>query len=373
MTPPVTLYGVKISMFTGKVRSYLIKQGIAFEEVAPVNAHFQSTVLPQLGRRIIPVIETSDGTLIQDTSDIIDYLEDQGLSAQSAYPTDPVKKLLALILELFGDEGLLRPAMHYRWNFPQATDGFISHGFGGWQGPDSNDDDKAQIKKTMTKFSGFLPTLGITPDTLPEIEDSYNKFLDVLEAHFVRTPYFFGDTPNIGDYGMMCSLYAHLARDPVPASLMKNRAPSLYRWTERMNAPHADYSDMPYYQPSNDLPDTLAPLFKYIAQYFLPELQMNVEVLDALTPGAPGTPATINPKMAVLGFGTFQHGDIQIGCVVRPVRFYMLQRVTDAFSDLKPNDKVKAHEYLDTVGLGPLLKLTSKHRIKRQNHTEVWA
>jgi len=72
MTDPLTLYGVKISMFTGKVRSYLIKQGIAFEEVAPVNAHFQSVVLPQLGRRIIPVIETSDGTLIQDTSDIID-------------------------------------------------------------------------------------------------------------------------------------------------------------------------------------------------------------------------------------------------------------------------------------------------------------
>jgi len=210
MTDPLTLYGVKISMFTGKVRSYLIKQGIAFEEVAPVNAHFQSVVLPQLGRRIIPVIETSDGTLIQDTSDIIDYLEDKGRPVQSAYPADPVEKLLALILELFGDEGLLRPAIHYRWNFPERPAINIIHDFGAWQGPVASEDDRAQNKKTLEKFKGLLPALGVIPDTVPEIEDSYNNLLDILEAHFVRTPYFFGDSPTIGDYGMMCSLYAHL-------------------------------------------------------------------------------------------------------------------------------------------------------------------
>jgi len=47
------LYGVKISMFTGKIRSYLIKQASPFEEVAPVSEHFSKVVLPQLGRRII--------------------------------------------------------------------------------------------------------------------------------------------------------------------------------------------------------------------------------------------------------------------------------------------------------------------------------
>jgi len=114
-------------------------------------------VLPQLGRRIIPVIETADGKLVQDTTDIIDYLEDEDLAKMSAYPENPLRHLLALILELFGDEGLLRPAMHYRWNFPEQTNGFITHGFGGWQGPDASDDAKAQIKKTMGKFNGFLP------------------------------------------------------------------------------------------------------------------------------------------------------------------------------------------------------------------------
>ena len=372
MADPVTLYGMKISMFTGKARSYLIKQGIAFNEVAPVNAHFQSVIIPQIGRRIIPVIETSDGTVIQDTTDIIDYFEDSGQASQSAYPADPFTKLLALILELFGDEGLLRPAMHYRWNFPERTDGFIHHGFGGWQGPDVSEDEKALVKKTMTKFNGFLPALGVSKDTISEIEQSFGKLMDILEAHFVRTPYFFGHKPTIGDYGMMAPLYAHLARDPVPASLMKNRAPSLYRWTERMNAPHGDYSDMPYYTPSSDLPKTLTPLFKYIADYFLPELRMNIEVIDKLTPGESGSPATINPKMAVLGFGKYQHGETEISCAVRPVRFYMLQRVTDFFALMSASDQKKAQHYLNDSGLAPLLTLTAKHRVGRQNHTEVW-
>jgi len=372
MTKPLTLYGVKISMFTGKVRSYLIKQGIAFEEVAPVSEHFAKVVLPQLGRRIIPVIETDDGTLVQDTTDIIDYLEGEGLASMSAYPVDPVKHLLALILELFGDEALLRPAMHYRWNFPDRTDGFITHGFGGWQGPDAPEDAKAQIKKTMSKFNGFLPALGVTPDTIPEVERSFDELMGILEAHFVRTPYLFGDVPTIGDYGMMCSLYAHLARDPAPASLMKNSAPSLYRWTERMNAPHKDYSDMPYYTPSDETPETLGPLFKYIADYFLPELQMNVDVINVLPSGESGTPASINPQMVVLGFGGFKHGDVDIQCAVRPIRFYMLQRVTDYFAGMKKDGQEAAFNYLKPLGLSPLLTLTAKHRVTRKNHTEVW-
>ena len=373
MTKPITLYGVKISMFTGKTRSHLIKQGIAFEEVAPVNAHFQKVIIPQIGRRIIPVIEMEDGSLVQDTTDIIDYLEGAGLAKESVYPDAPLEKILALILELFGDEGLIRPAMHYRWNFPEQTDGFITHGFGGWQGPDASDETKAQSLKTMKKFAGFLPALGINEASAPEIERGFDELMDVLDAHFARTPYFFGAAPNIGDYGMMCSLYAHLGRDPVPASRMKERAPNLYRWTERMNVPHADYSDMPYYKPSQALPETLAPLFAYIAKYFLPELEMNVETLNALPKGEAGTAATINPQMAVLGFGSFKHGDAEISCAVRPVRFYMLQRVTDAFEALDEGAQKQVTDYLTPLGLAPLLTLKAAHRITRENYTEVWA
>lgn len=378
MTQIITLYGMRISMFTGKVRSYMIKQEIAFEEVAPISEYFETKILPKIGRRIIPVIEAPDGTVVQDTTDIIDFLEEGGFAKDSVYPTNPLLKMLALILELFGDEGMIRPAMHYRWSFPERTDTFITHGFLGWQGPNAPDAVKAQGRMTMDKFAGYLPVLGVNAQTIPEVERSFDELMDILDAHFVHTPYFFGGAPNIGDYGMLCSLYAHLARDPVPASHMKNRAPNLYRWTERMNVPHADISDMPYYTADDNehkthVPDTLGPVFAYIAKYFLPELKMNAAVLNALPAGEKGTPATINPQMAVLGFGSFTHGEVEISCAVRPSRFYMLARVTDFFASQDAAGQTAILEYLEPLGVAPLMTLIPVHRIGRENHTEVWA
>ena len=192
---PLRLYGVKISMFTGKARSYLIKQKIPFEEVSPADPHYQRDIIPAIKRRIIPVIEMADGTIVQDTTDIIDYLEEQRLAVRSAYPDDALARLVSLILELFGDEGLLRPAMHYRWNFGEQTDGFIRHGFSAGLGPNPDEDSLAMVNKTMNKMQSYLPPLGISPASIPEIERAYGELLDCLEGHFQYHPYFLGGTP----------------------------------------------------------------------------------------------------------------------------------------------------------------------------------
>ena len=373
MSASIKLYGVKVSMFTGKARSYLIKQGVDFEEVAPVTEHFNNHIIPKLGRRIIPVIEMDDGKIVQDTADIIDYLEAHLPVKRSAYPSDGLHKIAALILELFGDCGLIRPAMHYRWSFPEQTDGFITHGFGGHQGPDADEASRARIAKSIKKFSGFLPALGVTPETQAEVERAYIELLERLEVHFSRTPYCLGAAPTLGDYAMMCSLFAHLGRDPVPSALMKNLAPNLYRWTERMNVYHDDMSDMPYYQPQEGLPQSLDGVWEYIAKYFLPELEMNIDVLNALPPVESGQEASVIPGRAVIGFGGFVHGDVTVQCAVRAITFHRLQRVTDAYAALSAADQKRSLAYFSKYGLGALLTQTPKYRIMRKDYKEVWA
>lgn len=369
---PIRLYGAKISMFTGKVRSYLIKNHIPFEELAASNPHFVANIVPKIGRPIIPVIEMPGGTIVQDTTDIIDYLEGHITPRISAYPQEPLTHLLALILELFGDMGLTRPAMHYRWNFPDTTHTFITHGFGSAAGPDASDAQRAGTDAAIKKFSGFLPMLGVTDDTIPEIERSYIELLHILDNHFARHPYFLGPRPTMADYGMMCSLYAHLGRDPVPAGLMKNHAPSLYRWTERMNTPHDDISDMPYYRASQTLPETLGPILNYIRQYFIPQMRAATETLNALPIPESGARASLHPKFFVLGTCTFDHGNTPITCAVQPMLFYMAQRVSDFYAGLNADDKIKARDYLAPFGLDTLLTQTAKYRVSRKDHLEVW-
>ena len=58
-------------------------------------------------------------------TDILDHFEDAGRSKHSIYPDTPVIRIIAHLFELFGNEGMLRPAMHYRWNFDDVNLAFV--------------------------------------------------------------------------------------------------------------------------------------------------------------------------------------------------------------------------------------------------------
>lgn len=64
---------------------------------------------------MIPVVVTSDGECVQDITEIIDYFE-QRCPEPSVYPAGAWQRLVSLLLEVYGDEWLVLPAMHYRWH-----------------------------------------------------------------------------------------------------------------------------------------------------------------------------------------------------------------------------------------------------------------
>ncbi len=77
------------SAYSGKVRSYLIKKGLPFREMFPPHPRFQTEVLPALLQFVIPVVETTDGKLIQDSTVIIEELE-RRFPERPMVPTTPV-------------------------------------------------------------------------------------------------------------------------------------------------------------------------------------------------------------------------------------------------------------------------------------------
>ncbi len=91
-----------------------------------MSQHYNEQVLPKMGgRRSVPVIETETGEVIRDGAAIIDHYEEKsGLRPFS--PSTPKQKTLSLLFDVIGAEGLLRPAMHYRWNFPEENLEFLT-------------------------------------------------------------------------------------------------------------------------------------------------------------------------------------------------------------------------------------------------------
>jgi glutathione S-transferase len=90
-----TLYGTEFSLYTGKARAYLRYKGIPYKEVLSTMRVYERILVPNTGVRMIPVLETPEGMFVQDTTEIIDFLE-QRFPERGVYPQTPRQRLVSL-------------------------------------------------------------------------------------------------------------------------------------------------------------------------------------------------------------------------------------------------------------------------------------
>ena len=114
----IILYGMQASLYTGKARAFMRRNRIAVTERGAGHPDYTGRVMPHINRLIMPVIETPTGDIIQDGTDILDYLESEGLSHEPLYPEDPITRAVAHLFELFGNEGMLRPVSYTHLTLP---------------------------------------------------------------------------------------------------------------------------------------------------------------------------------------------------------------------------------------------------------------
>jgi len=370
------LYGMPGSLYTAKARSYLRKQGLSLEERAPGDRRFTTEIIPVTGRWIVPVLQTPTGAIVQDGTDIIDHVEQAGLAPRSAYPSDPVAKVISLIFELFGGEGLLRPAMHYRWNFDDDNLPFLERDFVNALFPGADAQTRAGV---FARSSGLMRRaatgFGVTPDSFAAVEASYLDVLSRLDAHFAVYPYLLGDSPTIGDYGLIAPLHAHLSRDPHPSLLMKRRALHVWRWVERMTTPDDDAAEFlaqsPPAVPALASP-TLAALLAFIAEDYLPEVEAMATWLNAWLPDQPAD-RLAGPMDRSVGRMTFPWRGLDLTVLVMPYRVCLLQRVQDAADGLEIHQREALEALLAPAGLSSLLTARVNRRVERRDQREWWA
>ncbi len=356
MTDVYKLYGAAISLYTGKARAYLRYKNIPFIEEPGSREIFE-----RIGFRMVPVLHTPDDKLIQDTSDIIDHIE-KVRGGASVYPEGANQKLIALLFEVYGDEWLVMPAMHYRWNYNLD---YILEEFGKLVVPDASAAEQRKAgEKLSAAFRGSLPFLGVTDDTIPAIEACYEELLGQLNEHFKNHWYLFGTRPSIGDYGLMGPLYAHNFRDPASGDIMKRLAPNVVRWIDLMNTPAPNSG---HFLTDDEVPETLIPILKRIFSDCIPAMvdtiRANGEWIDE-NPDAKELPGGI-------GEHTFQVGGVEGRRMIRPYNQWMFQRPLDHYHSLEGADRQRADDILRKVGGFDLMQTLIKHRLKRANYKLV--
>jgi glutathione S-transferase len=357
-----TLYGSEVSYFSGKVRAYLRYKRIPFAEVLNTPDVYRQIILPRVGWPVIPVVVTPEDETLQDSTEIIDELEHR-FPAASVYPTGVRQRLAALLLEVYGDEWLKLPAMHYRWNHNYD---FAIAEFGKMQLPGAPADQQREAGLKISKpFAGALPFLGVTPKTEKAIEASYEALLDELNAHFGTFEFLFGTRPSIGDFGLVGPLYAHLYRDPASGELMKARAPHVTRWVERMmTPPHPKGGE---FLAHDDVPETLVPVLARMMREMMPVFVSTAHHLTRWVAENPDSVVSGSEVPRALGRHEFTLGDASEYRAIFPFELWMLQRPLDYFSGLEEDDKLRAVNLLHRVGGEMLENFPTFPRLTRRN------
>jgi glutathione S-transferase len=379
--PPHVLWGMPASLYTGKVRAFLRKRRIPFDERVPGDARFRSEVVPAVGRWIIPVLQCPDGTLVQDGAVIIEHLDRSAPGGPPALPADPALAALARLLELFGGEGLLRAAMHYRWNFDADNLEFLRADFGASLAPGAPPDiGAAAFEASSGRMRKAAVAIGVQPHAIPEIERSFLELIGLLDRHLGRTPYLLGPAPTVADYGFYGPFGPHLGRDPHPAALLKRRAHRVWRWVERMGAPDEDAGEFvgriaDWLDPGAP-GETFEALLRFIAEDFLPELRALVGFADAWLAERPdlpaGTSGTPRPGDRSIGRMAFDWRGLRLESNALPYRLWLLQRFQDSVDALEPEPAQRLHALLARTGLQDLPRLRCRWRVERLGHLEVW-
>lgn len=356
------LIGAQVSLYTGKVRAYLDYKAIPYDEVQATREVFRDVILPRTGVRFIPVLISDDDVAIQDSAAIIDFLEAR-YPAASVYPEGPLQRWVALLLECYGDEWLVIPAMHYRWNLPENR-AFAIAEFGKLSAPEASPEEQIQIgEKLAVPFAGALGPLGVSPQIVPEVEASYLQFLSDFEQHLREHLFLFGSRPSNADFSFYGPLYAHLYRDPASGRLMREHAPGVARWVERMRAPRPRSGE---FIADDQVPESLTPVLARMFREQLPVLKSTQRALAAL-----GPEMRERPLPRAIGRHSFRIGAVESERAMYTFNLWRWQRAADQFQALPASAREAALELIRRAGGDDWATQPAAPRLRREQN-QLW-
>jgi glutathione S-transferase len=276
MSEPLVVYGTDASYYTGKLEAYLRAKGIAYR-LEPFDASNMRRCARHTGVLQVPQVECPDGTWLVDTTLILDHFETTRPEPE-VHPRGAAPAFVSALLEDFADEWLWRPAMHYRWSFPENArlmSAWLAEHTAERRAPE-------WLKRRFWRrrqLGTFVRGDGVTAANRHAVEATYLATLAALEGIFAVRPYVLGERPSAADFGFFGSMFRHFACDPVPGRILRARAPGVHEWVARLwngspeRVAHAARIER--------LPDDLGALFALVTGEYLPYLEANARAWAA--------------------------------------------------------------------------------------------
>lgn len=357
------LIGTEASQFSGKARAALRWKGVSFDEIQATPEVYRDLIETKVGFGVIPVLLTEAGQAIQDTADIIDFA-DRNAPGPAIHPGTPLQELVSLLLELYADEWLVIPAMHYRWSYDE---GWIVEEFGRVARPDASREEQIDIGQVMVApLRDAVPLFGVSDDTVSGIEAHFEGFLADFSAHLRTLPFVLGHRPSLGDFALFGALYGPFYRNPVLGEQMRRLAPLVVAWVERVRDARANAETL---LPNDETPATLYPI---LTRQMSEQAPVLADAMRALQEWSRAQPSGARVKRS-LGVHEFVISGRRGERSILTFALWRLQRVQDHYQSLTGADRDRAGQLLDAIGGTALVTSQMPVRLDRRDYRLVIA
>ncbi len=279
MTDPLTMVGAPGSPYSRKLRAVLRYRRIPYVWVT--RGWPGSDDIPPARVPVIPYVQfPGEQRSVADTTPLIRRLEDLH-EGRSVIPDDPVIAMLDALLEDYGDEWLTKCMFHYRWAF-QADIDKAAAVLPRWSKIHATDEQVAPFSKMFSERQiERLWVVGSNETTGPVIEESYTRFLDLLDARLTEAPFVLGERPASSDFALYGQLTQLALFDPTPAAITIGRAPRVYAWVESMEELSGWAPSQSGWIDRDAIPETLTAFLSEVGRVYAPAMLANAAALDA--------------------------------------------------------------------------------------------
>ena len=278
---PLALRGAPGSPYTRKMLAVLRYRRIPYRFLVGLSSKDEDLPAPKVDLLPTFYFETDDGDVeaVVDSTPIIRRLESDVLG-RSVVPTDPAVAFISYLLEDYADEWLTKPMFHYRWHY-QADIDLAGEILPRWRDLMASADEIAPRSQFVRdRQIGRLYVVGSNEVTTPVIEDSYKRFLKLLDEHIGNAPFLFGNRPSSADFGLYGQLTQLATFDPTPSKLTAETAPRVLAWVQSVD-------DLSGLEPTDNdwvdrdaVPATLNALLAEAGRTYVPALIANAKAVD---------------------------------------------------------------------------------------------
>jgi glutathione S-transferase len=280
-----TLVGQELSMFTRKLEAQLRYQAIPYQWRYKTLEQAQA-IEARAGTRFVPLLETPDGWVLNDTIAIGPMLHER-FSETPVIPAAPAQRGACFVLEDFFNHWFPRHALHTRWCYPhnvaaagrnfginlllgKSIDSVLS---------EAEEQQVAGTGQMMLDAFGAMAceVQGAGPGQKAAVQADFHRIMDMLGDHFEEHNFLLGERACLADFALLGPSLAHFLLDPEPRSWLGKRVPMLEAYVERVWAGSGSDSK---WLAQDEIPESLNPLFEHVRKTYQRFAASSIEAAD---------------------------------------------------------------------------------------------